>query len=151
MAEIAHRLAGQGGLALVIDYGERDPAPGSTLQAVSRHRKVDPLTRPGEVDLSSRVAFGPLAAIARAAGPAVFGPITQGLFLQRLGIDLRLERLLTHASPAAAAALRRGHARLTDPRAMGELFQVLAIDAWGGDRPAGFVAAEANPSAAASA
>lgn len=145
MAELAQRLAGQGGQALVIDYGERHPQPGSTLQAVSRHRKVDPLTRPGEVDLSSRVAFGPLALIARAAGPAVFGPIPQGLFLQRLGIDLRLAHLVAHAPADAAAGLRRGHERLTAPSAMGELFQVLAIDGWGGGPPAGFVAAEAVP------
>ncbi len=153
VAEIAERLAGQGGLALVIDYGERDPAPGSTLQAVSRHRKVDPLTRPGEVDLTARVAFGPLVAIAASAGPLVFGPVPQGRFLERLGIDLRLERLLAGATPTAAAGLRHGHARLTAPDAMGELFQVLAIDGWGAcrgadrdnDPPAGFVPAEANP------
>lgn len=144
VAGIAHRLAGQGGLALIIDYGERDPAPGSTLQAVSRHNKVDPLTRPGEVDLTSRVAFGPLVAIAAAAGPAVFGPIAQGLFLQRLGIELRLEHLLAGASAGAASGLRLGHARLTEASAMGELFQVLAIDGWGNGPPAGFVAAEAN-------
>lgn len=144
MAGIAHRLADQGGLALVVDYGERDPAPGSTLQAVSRHRRVDPLTRPGEVDLTSRVHFAPLINVAGAAGPTVFGPVPQGLFLQRLGIDLRLGHLLAGASAAAATGLRLGHARLTEPAAMGELFQVLTIDGWGNGPPAGFVAAEAN-------
>jgi NADH dehydrogenase [ubiquinone] 1 alpha subcomplex assembly factor 7 len=144
VAGIAHRLADQGGLTLVVDYGERDPAPGSTLQAVTRHRRVDPLTRPGEVDLTSRVHFAPLINVAGAAGPAVFGPVPQGLFLQRLGIDLRLGHLLAGASAAAATGLRLGHARLTEPAAMGELFQVLAIDGWGNGPPAGFVAAEAN-------
>lgn len=145
VAGVAQRIADQGGLALVVDYGERAPAPGSTLQAVSRHRKVDPLTRPGEVDLTARVAFGPLVAIAAAAGPAVFGPVPQGRFLERLGIDLRLERLLAGASAAAATGLRLGHARLTAPDAMGELFQVLAIDGWDSGPPPGFDAAEANP------
>lgn len=146
VAELAGRLAGQGGRAWIIDYGELDPEPGSTLQGVSRHRKVDPLTRPGEVDLSSRVAFGPLARIAAAAGLAVFGPVPQAVFLGRLGIGLRLERLLAHASADDAARLRRGHSRLMEPTAMGELFKVLALDAWGGEPPAGFLAAEAAPS-----
>ncbi len=148
VAELALRLAGQGGQAWIVDYGDLDPAPGSTLQAVSRHRKIDPLTRPGEVDLSSRVAFGPLARIATEAGLAVFGPVPQAVFLERLGIDLRLERLLAHASADEAARLRRGHLRLTEPAAMGELFKVLAIDGWGGAPPAGFLATEIHSSRA---
>jgi hypothetical protein len=65
MAELAERLGVQGRPGA--DHRLRrvlEPTPGSTLQAVHRHQKVAPLTRPGEVDLSSRVAFGPLARIA---------------------------------------------------------------------------------------
>ncbi len=135
VAELAARLAAQGGLALIVDYGEGQPGPGSTLQAVSGHRKVHPLDRPGEVDLTSRVAFAPLAATARAAGLAVFGPLPQGVFLERLGARPRLEQLLARATPAAAARLVAGHRRLTDPAAMGELFKVLALTSWPGPPP----------------
>jgi SAM-dependent MidA family methyltransferase len=141
MAAIAGRLASQGGLALVIDYGELHPTPGSTLQAVSRHRKVDPLTRPGEVDLTSRVAFAPLVEAARGAGLAVFGPLPQGVFLERLGAGIRLDRLVAGVTDAVAQRLRAGHRRLTAPDAMGELFKVLAVTTWRSP-PAGFAAEE---------
>jgi NADH dehydrogenase [ubiquinone] 1 alpha subcomplex assembly factor 7 len=143
MAALAQRLAGQGGLALIIDYGERDPLPGSTLQAVSNHRRVAPLTRPGEVDLTSHVAFGPLIEIARRAGLGAYGPLPQGDFLERLGAGLRLGQLLAGASGATAERLRAGHRRLTHPEAMGELFKVLAVTSWPG-LPPGFAASEAS-------
>jgi SAM-dependent MidA family methyltransferase len=142
MAALAGRLRAQGGYALVIDYGEREPTPGSSLQAVSRHRKVDPLTRPGEVDLTSRVAFAPILQIAREAGLRAFGPIPQGLFLDRLGAAARLARLGRNASPAVAERLAAGHRRLTDPTMMGALFKVLAVGSWRGIPP-GFLAEEA--------
>jgi NADH dehydrogenase [ubiquinone] 1 alpha subcomplex assembly factor 7 len=143
MAALAERLAGQGGLALIIDYGERDPLPGSTLQAVSNHRRVAPLIRPGEVDLTSHVAFGPLIEIARRAGLGAYGPLPQGDFLERLGAGLRLGQLLAGASGATAERLRVGHRRLTHPEAMGELFKVLAVTSWPG-LPPGFAASEAS-------
>lgn len=130
MAELGLRLQRQGGLALIIDYGELEPEPGSTLQAVSRHRRVDPLTRPGEVDLTSRVAFGPLARVATSQGLSAYGPVPQGQYLTRLGADLRLEQLARHADPATAARLEAGHRRLTAADAMGELFKVLAVGRW---------------------
>ena len=143
MADLAERLRVQRGLALVIDYGELEPTPGSTLQAVHRHQKVDPLTRPGEVDLSSRVAFGPLARIAREAGLRVFGPLPQGDFLTRLGSGLRLAQLVRRATAAQAAALEAGHRRLTAADGMGTLFKVLAVTSWP-SVPPGFVAEEAR-------
>ena len=142
MAELVERLKSQGGLALIIDYGELEPTPGSTLQAVHRHQKVDPLTRPGEVDLSSRVAFGPLARIALSAGLRVFGPLPQGDFLTRLGSGLRLARLVRGATAAQAAALEAGHRRLTAADGMGTLFKVMAVTSWP-LVPPGFVAEEA--------
>lgn len=141
MAELAERLSGQGGLAYVIDYGELWPAPGSTLQAVSRHAKVDPLTRPGLVDLTSRVAFGPLIERAKAVGLDAFGPLPQGVFLERLEASLRLRQLLAGGGAEAAARLRAGHARLTAPSAMGELFKVVAFATWPAPPP-GFVSEE---------
>ncbi len=141
MEDLAHRLGAQGGLALVIDYGEAEPTPGSTLQAVHRHQKVDPLTRPGEVDLSSRVDFGALARIARTGGLAVFGPVPQGAFLERLGAALRLAQLVRGASADRSAGLEEGYRRLTAAAGMGTLFQALAVTSWP-LLPPGFAAEE---------
>lgn len=142
MAELSLRLRRQGGIALIIDYGELEPAPGSTLQAVSRHRKVDPLTRPGEVDLTSRVAFGPLARVAKSLGLSAYGPVPQGQYLTRLGANLRLEQLVRRAAPTTVARLEAGHRRLTAADAMGELFKVLAVGRWP-VMPPGFVQEDA--------
>lgn len=127
VAEIAHRLRRDGGVGFLIDYGhERDPPLGDTLQAVRGHRRVDPFADPGEADLTSHVAFTPLVAAARAEGAVAWGPVPQGTWLRRLGIEVRLERL-ARANPAHAEALASGVRRLIDPGAMGELFKVLAL------------------------
>lgn len=141
--ELAARLAGQGGMALVIDYGgdERVPA-GDTLQAVRHHRKVDPLATPGEADLSTHVDFHALIRPALAEGVAAYGPVTQAAFLNRLGIGLRLEQLLRHAGPAQREALASGHRRLTDPAEMGRLFKAMAFTSAGAPVPPGFTPEE---------
>ena len=69
-----------------------------------------------------------------AAGADVYGPVTQAALLGRLGIELRLQRLLERASPSKRAALTSGCARLVDPDAMGQLFKALVVA--GPGRPA---------------
>ena len=141
MAALAERIARAGGLALVIDYGEAGAGFGDSLQAVRQHRRVDPLAAPGEADLSSHVDFAALAGCARAAGCEVFGPLPQGVWLERLGARARLARLVA-AAPARRAELEAGVARLLDPAAMGQLFKVLALTPHQAPLPPGFAAEE---------
>jgi NADH dehydrogenase [ubiquinone] 1 alpha subcomplex assembly factor 7 len=135
---LARRFAEQGGAALFVDYGYEGPACGDTLQALRRHRRHDPLAAPGEADLTAHVDFAALAATARHAGAGVHGPVAQGLFLQRLGIEARGERLLQAASPGQAADIGVALRRLIDPAEMGTLFKVLAITGPTTPAPAGF-------------
>lgn len=58
-ASLAKRVAKQGGAALIVDYGE-DSIFDDSLQAISDHKFVHPLSRPGEADLSCRVDFSAL-------------------------------------------------------------------------------------------
>jgi NADH dehydrogenase [ubiquinone] 1 alpha subcomplex assembly factor 7 len=125
VAAIGRRLARHDGLALLIDYGARH-LDGPTLQAVRGHGRADPLESPGEVDLSSHVAFGELAEAAEGAGAVAWGPLAQGEFLTRLGAGPRVDRLAA-AKPEAAPSLRDGLARIVDPARMGQLFKVLAL------------------------
>lgn len=141
VAEIARRLAADRGLALLIDYG-RLGCVGDSLRAVRAHAPADPLAEPGTVDLSADVDFAALRRVARSAGAAVFGPVPQGVVLDRLGIGLRLERLARGRSAAERAALEAGVRRLVDPAAMGARFRVLALAGPGGPVPAGFLAEE---------
>jgi NADH dehydrogenase [ubiquinone] 1 alpha subcomplex assembly factor 7 len=136
--EIAERLVAQGGAALIIDYGTSRSLPGESLQALRRHRPVDPLTEIGEADISAHVDFGALARAAREAGAAVHGPLPQGEFLLRLGLAARAECLLARATPTQARDIDSARRRLLDAREMGTLFKALALAAPSLPTPPGF-------------
>jgi NADH dehydrogenase [ubiquinone] 1 alpha subcomplex assembly factor 7 len=144
--QIGARIAGAGGVALLIDYGAWAEGPtGDTLQAVLGHAACDPLTRPGEADLSAQVDFRALAEAAATGGAVVYGPVPQGTFLRAFGIEARMLRLRERAPPERRRDLRAGLFRLVDPSAMGELFKVLVLAQEGAPLPPGFHAPTLTP------
>ncbi len=144
--QIGERIAAEGGVALLIDYGAWVEGPsGDTLQAVRGHGRADPLAAPGAADLSTQVDFKALAEAARDGGAAVFGPVPQGTFLRTFGIEARALQLLERARPEQRRELRAGLFRLTDPAAMGELFKVLVLARPKGPPPPGFHAPTPMP------
>ncbi len=126
-ALIASRVAADGGAALIVDYGHGASAAGDTLQAVRRHEFQGILDHPGETDLSHHVDFGALAIAVENAGARALGPIPQGLFLGRLGIDRRAEALFLGAPPDQFQAILGAVRRLVHPAGMGLLFKAFAI------------------------
>ncbi len=125
-ATLADRISDHGGAALIVDYGHAASAPGETLQAVRRHEPSDVLRAPGEADLTVHVDF---AALGRAAGDklALFGPLGQGEFLRRMGIALRMEKLLAKATGKQKKDIVAGVHRLIDDDQMGTLFKVFGL------------------------
>jgi SAM-dependent MidA family methyltransferase len=123
---VAELIAAATGAALLIDYGRDRPGPGDTLQALSRHQKVDPLAEPGAADVTQWADFPTVLEAALHAGADVTGCLPQGEFLRRLGIDARA-RSLSAARPEAAPVVARQLDRLTAPDQMGELFKACAI------------------------
>ena len=123
-AMIAQRLVAQGGASLLIDYGRGTPEFGDTFQALKSHQRVDPLAAPGQADLTVHVDFPGVAGAMRAAGAQVAPIVSQGLWLEGLGLHQRAEALAC-ARPDLAGALSRQVARLTAPDQMGVLFKVL--------------------------
>jgi SAM-dependent MidA family methyltransferase len=136
-ADLATRIAEQGGAALLIDYGRAEPGYGDTLQAVAAHRKVDPLAEPGQADLTVWVDFPAVAQAAQAAAAEVSAVVPQGEFLRRLGIEARAA-VLSRARPEHAPTIARQLHRLTAPDQMGELFKAIAIHRPGDPVPPGF-------------
>ena len=124
---IARRIVTDGGAALFIDYGPAASGVGDSFQALLRHKFHDPLSNPGEADLTAHVDFAALALAAQQAGAATFGPITQGDFLRSLGLELRADMLAAKADAATAEILRRQCRRLIAPDEMGRLFKALAL------------------------
>jgi NADH dehydrogenase [ubiquinone] 1 alpha subcomplex assembly factor 7 len=138
--EIAGRIAAEGGAALIADYGYVE-GTGETLQAMRRHRPHDVLSDPGASDLTAHVDFGALAAAVLRGGAKLWGPIPQGAFLTRLGIEQRAAKLMESATPDQAVLIRSGCRRLIDPREMGTLFKVIAITRNTEPTPPGFAEA----------
>jgi SAM-dependent MidA family methyltransferase len=126
-AWLGARLAGQGGAALILDYGPEHSAAGDSLQALHDGAPADPLGAPGSADLTAHVDFAAIAAAARAAGAAVYGPEPQGKFLARLGLFQRTGVLARTQPPARASALIEAARRLAEPDRMGRLFKALAL------------------------
>jgi len=132
--ELGRRIAEDGGAALLIDYGYAEPAFGDTLQALSQHRKVDPLACPGEADLTVHADFPAVMAAAAAQG-AQSAILTQASFLANMGIGERAEALV-RAAPSQSATIARQLNRLMSAEEMGELFKVCVIHAPGWTPPA---------------
>lgn len=124
--EAGRRLARHPGAALIIDYGHLATSPGDTLQAVHRHRHVPVTFRPGESDLTSHVDFEALAAGIEAGGGKALTPLTQGTFLERMGLAARAATLAARADEAVAARIASEARRLAHEDEMGNLFKVLA-------------------------
>lgn len=148
-ATLSARIAMSGGAALLVDYGhagerERGGGFGDTLQALYRRAFDDVLAHPGEADLTAHVDFAALAHAATAAGARVFGPIGQGLLLERLGLDERAFRLKRAAPEADREMVEAARLRLagTDEGQMGALFKALALVHPALDMVAGFAPSE---------
>ncbi|UFZ03595.1 SAM-dependent methyltransferase [Bradyrhizobium ontarionense] len=126
---IARRIRDQHGAAVIIDYGHVRSDVGDTFQAIARHSFADPLKTPGLADITAHVDFDALARSAEAVGARVHGPVTQGEFLQRLGIETRALTLMQKAAPDVSEDIASGLKRLTGGGrgGMGSLFKVLGV------------------------
>jgi SAM-dependent MidA family methyltransferase len=129
MMKIATRIRDQDGAALIIDYGHLRSDAGDTFQAIARHSFADPLKNPGQADVTAHVDFQALARAAEDVGARVHGPVTQGEFLKRLGIETRALTLMGKTTPEVSADISAALKRLTDSGrgGMGSMFKVLAI------------------------
>jgi NADH dehydrogenase [ubiquinone] 1 alpha subcomplex assembly factor 7 len=127
--KIASRVRDQDGAALIIDYGHLRSDAGDTFQAIARHSFTDPLKNPGQADVTAHVDFQALVRAAEDLGARVHGPVTQGEFLKRLGIETRAVTLMAKTTHEVSADISGALKRLTDSGrgGMGSMFKVLAI------------------------
>ena len=127
--KIASRVRDQDGAALIVDYGHLRSDAGDTFQAIARHSFTDPLRAPGQADVTAHVDFQALARAAEDIGARVHGPVTQGEFLTRLGIETRAVALMAKASHEVSEDIANALKRLTGGgrSGMGSMFKVLGI------------------------
>jgi NADH dehydrogenase [ubiquinone] 1 alpha subcomplex assembly factor 7 len=126
---IATRVRDQGGAALIIDYGHLRSDVGDTFQAIARHSFTDPLKNPGQADITAHVDFQALARAAEDLGARVHGPVPQGDFLKRLGIETRAVTLMAKTTPEISEDISGALKRLIGGGrgGMGSMFKVLAV------------------------
>jgi SAM-dependent MidA family methyltransferase len=127
--KIASRVRDQDGAALIIDYGHIRSDAGDTFQAIVRHSFTDPLQSPGHADVTAHVDFEALARAAESLGARVHGPVPQGEFLKRLGIETRAVTLMAKASHEVSEDISGALKRLVGGgrSGMGAMFKVLAV------------------------
>ena len=129
--ELSLRVLRSEGVALIIDYGHAVSAIGDTLQAVGGHEFVSPLSTPGRVDLTAHVDFQALARAADSLQVQLHGPVEQGEFLRRLGIEQRAATLKAGATHEQSLAIQSALVRLTSTErtGMGRMMKVLGLSA----------------------
>ncbi|HEY0302234.1 MAG TPA: SAM-dependent methyltransferase, partial [Rhizomicrobium sp.] len=127
--KIASRVRDQDGAALIIDYGHLRSDAGDTFQAIARHSFTDPLKNPGQADVTAHVDFQALVRAAEDLGARVHGPVTQGEFLKRLGVESRAATLMAKTTPEVSADISGALKRLTETGrgGMGSMFKVLGV------------------------
>jgi NADH dehydrogenase [ubiquinone] 1 alpha subcomplex assembly factor 7 len=129
MMKITSRVRDQGGAALIVDYGHLRSDAGDTFQAIARHNFADPLKNPGQADVTAHVDFQALVRAAEDLGARVHGPVSQGDFLRRLGIETRAVTLMAKATPEVSEDIAGALKRLIGGGrgGMGSMFKVLAV------------------------
>ena len=137
VSSLTKRVLAIGGIVLIIDYALSNKDTFGSLQAVKDHEYIDPLSSPGNSDLSSKVDFSTLSNVAKELNANVHGPINQNLFLKNLGIELRCEQLIKQ-NPEYKDTIINDYNRLTSTNEMGDLFKAMAITPKNLIKPAGF-------------
>lgn len=127
--KITTRVRDQDGAALIVDYGHLRSDAGDTFQAIARHSFTDPLKNPGQADVTAHVDFQALVRAAEDLGARAHGPVSQGEFLKRLGIETRAVTLMAKTTPEISEDISGALKRLIGGGrgGMGSMFKVLAI------------------------
>ncbi|CAD8152168.1 unnamed protein product [Paramecium octaurelia] len=127
---LAELIAKVGGAALIIDYGEKR-AFSDSVRAIQRHKlmdKKDILNKPGDCDLSAYVNFMALEQAAlKVDGIKVPEIMTQGNWLEQMGIQARLQILCKNANKATEKRLQSEYERLVHSNQMGSNFKFMSI------------------------
>ncbi|TNV80554.1 hypothetical protein FGO68_gene2308 [Halteria grandinella] len=120
------------GAALIVDYGE-DHAFSNSFRGIKEHKVYKEFSQiaenVGNIDLTTYVNFNQIKKIAESnANLLVNGPMPQGLFLECMGITMRLEILQKAAkTQAQRKLLEDSYIRLCHPEQMGEIYKMLFL------------------------
>ena len=124
---LGNHLSQFSGAALIVDYGHMQSALGDTLQAMKAHSFCKVTDHVGEADITSHVDFESLGRGFVKGGARIAGLMTQGQFLQAMGLEARTRVLAGNLSGEKQREIITASERLANPVQMGELFKVMAV------------------------
>ena len=127
LQKILKRICSSLGAVLIIDYGYCDNVASDTLQAIRKHHHVPIFSAPGNIDLTAHVNFYHLLKTITDFG--CFSPTlkTQREFLEKYGINQRMEKLIESSERDQVETILDAYRRLTRIEFMGDLFKALAL------------------------
>jgi NADH dehydrogenase [ubiquinone] 1 alpha subcomplex assembly factor 7 len=125
--QLGDHIAKQSGAALIIDYGHLRTGLGDTLQAMKAHAYCKVTEHIGAADLTSHVDFESLGRGFVQGGAKIAGAMTQGQFLQAMGLEARTHVLANNSSGEKRRDIIAASQRLANAAEMGELFKVMAV------------------------
>lgn len=127
LKHIAERLEEYGGFGLIMDYGHMGEKE-DTFRAFKNHQLHDPLSNPGTADLTADVDFSNVKRQLEKDNRLItFGPVEQGIFLNEMEAETRLNFLLENCEESEAENLKLGLDMLTNPEKMGSRFKFLSM------------------------
>jgi len=126
------------GCILLIDYGYLKPKNQNTLQSVMRHEKNKLLKNLGKADITAHVNFTLLNEFFLKKGLKIKKVISQGDFLETMGILERAKILAKKMKFTEQSDLYSRLQRLISPRFMGDLFKVILAYKFNKNNFAGF-------------
>lgn len=125
--QLGDYLSKASGAALIIDYGHLRHAMGDSLQAMKAHKFCKVTEHIGEADITSHVDFENLGRGFLKGGAKIAGAMSQGQFLQSLGLEARTRVLASHSDGEKQRNIITASERLAKPGEMGDLFKVMAV------------------------
>ena len=127
LENISKIIKRNGGLLILIDYGNFSSEGFSTLQSVSKHKKVAFLNNAGEQDISHMLNFNYYYMKFKSLNLNVYGPFTQKNFLTSIGINELKNKICKNINVKKEFEIQKGLNRILDENKMGELFKVLIV------------------------
>jgi NADH dehydrogenase [ubiquinone] 1 alpha subcomplex assembly factor 7 len=125
--QLGDHLAKSSGAALIIDYGHFRTSLGDTLQAMKAHQFCNIIGHVGQADLTSHVDFEALGRGFVRGGAKIAGAMTQGQFLNAMGLEARTRVLAAQTTAEKQQQIITASERLANVTEMGDLFKVMAV------------------------
>ena len=122
---IAKKINKYNGALLTFDYGYTEKKNQDTLQSIKRHKYINIFNEPGNADITHHINYELFLEILKRNKLEVKKIVTQGEFLQKLGIIERANILSKKISFKAKADMFYRLKKLLHYKEMGNLFKVL--------------------------